>query len=138
MPPLIRASAAALLVAVLAPGPVFPNPGSGDVRTRQGEAASEQPLRARVSPYVAFAPAPVRIEAIVDPAEENRELEIVVDSDTYYRSSTIELSGAHAARTHRVEFPAVPAGTHDVVVVLRDRAGDVRVKLHHRVRLLEQ
>jgi hypothetical protein len=125
-----RPCALALLIAALASAALLAQAVPHEPRP-----AREQRLQIQVSPSVAFAPSVVRIQALVEPAMENRELEFVVDSDWYYRSSTIELSGASAARAYRVEFPAVPAGTHDVRVVLREANGDVRAILRHRVTL---
>jgi hypothetical protein len=127
----------ALVVIAIVPAALVAKGSPYPVRTQAGGSATDQRLQVQVSPSVALAPAPVRIRALVEPASENRQLEFVVDSAWYYRSSTIELSGARAARAYRVEFPAVPAGTHDVRVVLRDDGGEVRAMLHHRVTLLE-
>ena len=127
--------AVALVAAALAPAALVAHP-SRHARAQE-ESVPDHRLFVQVSPSVALAPAPVRIRALVEPSAENRELEFVVDSAWYYRSSTIELSGARAARAYRVEFPQVPAGTHDVRVVLRDDGGEVRAMMHHRVTLLE-
>ena len=47
----------------------------------------------------------------------------------------IALNGAQAARAHNVVFPSVPAGKHEVRVVLRASGGEVRAILHHQVTL---
>jgi hypothetical protein len=134
MSAITRSCAVALVAAALAPAALVAHTVPHAARAQEGP---DQRLYVQVSPSVALAPAPVRIRAFVEPAAENRELEFVVDSAWYYRSSTIELSGASAARAYRVEFPQVPAGTHDVRVVLRDDGGEVRAMMHHRVTLLE-
>ena len=136
MQAITRSCAVALLVGAIAPAALLAQASLHPARAQAG-APDDQRLQMQVSPSVALAPAPVRIRAFVEPSAENRELEFVVDSAWYYRSSTIQLSGARAARAYRVEFPAVPAGTHDVRVVLRDDGGEVRAMLHHRVTLLE-
>jgi hypothetical protein len=135
-----RAWAAALLIAVLVPLP--PLATVAGAAPKQGPATGEGSskdgsLRAQVSPSQGFAPAAVRIKAQVQPDAVNRELEVVIESASYYRSSTIELSGAQAARAHDVVFLAVPAGSHEVRVVLRDSGGEVRAILYHRVTLYE-
>jgi hypothetical protein len=130
------ARATALLLAALLPGMLLAQVSPGYARQADGSAPDPR-LQMQVRPYVAYAPAPVRIEALVAPATENRQLEFVIDSAWYYRSSTIELSGARAARAHRVVFPSVPAGIHEVRVVLRDDGGEVRATLQHRVTLLD-
>ena len=137
MQPISRRCATALPIAAIALGSLVAQVNSGYARTSAGESATDPRLQVQVSPYVAHAPSAVRIHALVQPATENRELEFVIDSDWYYRSSTIELSGAQAARAYRVVFPSVPAGIHQVRVVLRDSGGEVRAILQHRVMLLD-
>ena len=132
-----RSCAVGLIVAAIAPAALVAQASRHPTQTQAGGPVTDQRLQVQVSPSVALAPAPVRIRAFVEPATENRQLEFVVDSAWYYRSSTIELSGARAARQYRVEFPAVPAGTHDVRVLLRDDEGEVVAMMHHRVTLLD-
>ena len=134
MKPIARAYAAALLVAAVAPS--IDRAGVGPERAFASQVADqedEQLLRATIRPRVGYAPAVVIIEALVEPAEEKRFLDFVVDSGEYYRSSTIALSGAGAPRVSVVEFRAVPAGTYDVLVSMRGETGKVRARLHDRV-----
>jgi hypothetical protein len=56
----------------------------------------------------------------------NRALEIVVESEEYYRGSTIPLEGARAPRFHVVHYRSLPAGVYDVRVALIDQSGRVR------------
>jgi hypothetical protein len=98
--------------------------------------AEEPRLRAQVSPSFAVAPALLKIQATVEPADDNRALEVVADSGSYYRSTQIELSGAGAARAYTIEFRAVPEGVYEVQVVLRDSASRARATLYHRVILV--
>ena len=92
-----------------------------------------EPLRARVWPAVAAAPASVRVEVLIEPDESNRALEIVAESEYYYRSSTIPLEGARAARFHSVFYRSIPAGVYEIQVVLVGSAGATRAV--HRQRL---
>jgi hypothetical protein len=94
-------------------------------------------LTAHVYPRVSRAPAIVRVLVRVEPAAGNRALQIVIDSDTYYRSSTIELSGEDAPRLHTMEFRHVPVGVHDVDVSLLGATGSVRAVVHDRVLILD-
>ena len=93
--------------------------------------AEQSRLRLNVWPTITQAPAVVRIEVLLEPNDENRSLEIVVDSGEYYRSSTIELDGAGAARFHSVQYRAMPAGTYDVRVLVRG-AGGATLASDHR------
>jgi hypothetical protein len=83
-------------------------------------------LRVQVSPSVAFAPADVRIQVMVERSDENRGLEFVVESESYYRSSSVELEGAQAAGVHNVEFHALPPGLYEIRVVLTGSGGKGR------------
>jgi hypothetical protein len=89
-------------------------------------AADDDRLWTRVYPAVAQAPAIVHVEVFIESDEDNRAIEIVVDSGEYYRSSTIALEGARAARFHTVEYRALPVGTYDVLVGLQGRDGAFR------------
>jgi hypothetical protein len=95
--------------------------------------ARDEAMRLQVYPSYAQAPAVLRIQVVVEPAAENRELRIAVDSGAYYRGSTIELEGASAARAYSIEFRAVPEGTYEVRVVLADDASRARATLFSRV-----
>ncbi len=136
MRPIITTCATAVLVAALVLGRLLAPVSPGYAR-QSGGSTADQRLQVQIRPYVAYAPSPVQIEALVERATENRQLEFVIDSAWYYRSSTVELSGASAARSYRVVFPSVPAGIHEVRVVLRDDEGEVRAVLQHRVTLLD-
>jgi hypothetical protein len=80
--------------------------------------AEESRLRIDVFPRVSAAPAAVRIRAIVIPDVENRALQIVVESGSYYRSSLVPLDGANAAAITEMTLKNLPGGEYDVVVVL--------------------
>jgi hypothetical protein len=99
--------------------------------------ASDRPLRQHVTPHFTRAPAVVRIVAFVEPGADNRQLEFILESSEYYRSSVIELSGEDAPRVHGVEFRSVPVGTHDVRVELTGRAGAVRAVERDRIAVFE-
>ena len=97
-----------------------------------GGAARE--LWTNVEPGAAKAPAVVRIEVLVTPSDDNRTLDVTVDSSDYYRASSIELDGARAARFHAVAYRDMPAGTYTVIVRLRARQG-VRAVQHQIFRI---
>lgn len=116
-----------LLVAATAFG------GQAGVASRaaaEGEPANPAGFSTRVAPAFAVAPAEVRVEILVEPSDDNRGLDIVVDSSDYYRNSTISLDGARAPRFHTVEYRGMPAGTYTVLVRLRARQGVSRAVQH--------
>ena len=139
MKPIVRAyAAAALLVTAAAPrtaaAPIIDGADRGP--DRESGVQSQEPdqsLRATVRPRIGYAPAVVIIEALVEPADENRFLDFIVDSGEYYRSSTIALTGVRAPRVSVVEFRAVPAGTYDVLISMRGEGGKVRARFHDRL-----
>jgi hypothetical protein len=135
MKPIARAyAAAALLVTAAAPNidGADPGPNRGSVSGVQSQ-EPDHSLRGTVRPRIGYAPAVVIIEALVEPADENRFLDFIVDSGEYYRSSTIELTGVRAPRVSVVEFRAVPAGTYDVLISMRGEGGKVRARFHDRL-----
>jgi hypothetical protein len=99
-------------------------------------AADAGRLWMRVSPGFAHAPAAVRVDVVVERHEDNRALEIVVDSGEYYRRSTIALNGAAAARFHTVQYRSMPAGAYDVFVAVTDSSGAVRAAGRRQMEVL--
>ena len=97
----------------------------------------DQPLRAVVSPHVGWAPAVVRIQAIVRPADENRGIVFILDSDNYYRRSLVPIDGEADARVHFAEFRSVPAGVLQVTVALVDRRGGTRVTVQDVIQIMD-
>lgn len=100
-------------------------------------AAAAPALRMTVSPRFGPSPTEVRVQAIIEPARENDALKVVIDSGTYYRSSAIALEGASAPRVHVATFRSVPAGEHEVSVLLVDRRGGVRAAVREYIRLYD-
>lgn len=72
----------------------------------------------KVSPAVAFAPANLVVRAYVMADPDNRAIEVVAESEDFYRSSEIQLNGEKAPRTNVFEFRSLPTGTYQVRAVL--------------------
>jgi hypothetical protein len=91
--------------------------------------AAAAPMRAsdrlalRVSPSVSFAPANLVVRATITANEENRSIEIVAESEEFYRSSEIPLEGDRAPRTTLFEFRSLPTGSYQVRAILRGVSG---------------
>jgi hypothetical protein len=81
-------------------------------------AASGELLTIKVSPAVAMAPASLTVRATIDANADNRELEIVAESPTFFRSSRMSLDGNRAPRVSEIVFRQVPAGTYAISVSL--------------------
>ena len=75
-------------------------------------------LSLHVSPIVAVAPATVTVQARIDADDDNRALEVTVESDDFRRSSQIELAGKNAPRVSVFELRDIPTGLYEVRAVL--------------------
>jgi hypothetical protein len=111
----------ALLVLVLAPA---------------GEMFGRAAIQTKVRPTVAFAPATVQIEVLIEADQENRVLQILIDSGEYLRVSTIALEGERAPRFHSVVYRSLPAGRYEIQVALLDQTHTVRAIEHHWINLV--
>src|SRR5262245_12139042 len=88
-------------------------------------ATSGQRLSIQVSPAMAFAPALLTIRTTLEPSDDNRRLEIAVDSPDYRRSTEIPLDGKNAQRVTIVELKNVPTGLYEVRAVLVGPGGPI-------------
>lgn len=86
--------------------------------------AAEKRLRIDIVPRFSSIPGAFRVRAIVAPEDRNRTLEVVADSANYYRSSTIVLDGANAAKVTEMFLLNLPKGTYQVTVTLTDAEGN--------------
>jgi hypothetical protein len=102
----LAAAASALLV-------VAPQVGGG------------QHLALRVSPIVAMAPAVLTIRTSIEPNDDNRSLNVVVDSGDYSTTSNIPLEGRNSARLSVIELKDVPSGLYEVRAVLMGSRGPI-------------
>ncbi len=76
-----------------------------------------EPLSMQVSPAMSFAPANLVIRTRVEPDASNRAMEVVADSEGFYRSSAVQLEGDRAPRTTTFEFRSLPPGDYEVTAV---------------------
>jgi len=76
-------------------------------------------LSIKVTPSVSFAPANLIVQTTVTADNANRSIEIVAESEQFYRSSEIQLDGDRAPHTTRFEFKSLPSGQYDVRAVLK-------------------
>ena len=80
-------------------------------------------LDLHVTPAVAMAPADLRVRATIEANRSNRAIEIIAESDDFYRSSEIPLDGDRAPRTTQLEFRGLPGGDYAVRAVLKGASG---------------
>lgn len=90
----------------------------------------------KVSPAVAFAPANLVVRAMIVADADNRAVEIVAESDDFYRSSMIQLEGEKAARTSMFEFRSLPPGTYEVRANLIGANGDLRACIRQQINVI--
>ena len=93
-------------------------------------------LTIRVSPAVAFAPANLVVRTMVEADRENRAIAIVAESESFYRSSEIELDGERAPRTTVLEFRSLPGGMYDVTATLLGSGGRPLTSVHRQVNVI--
>jgi len=105
-------------------------------------AEGETPLGAgermtlKVSPAVAFAPANLVVRATIPADADNRAVEIVAESNDFYRSSQIQLEGEKAARTSMFEFRSLPSGTYEVRANLLGADGRSRAMIRQQINVI--
>ena len=100
-------------------------------------AGAKEPVTIRVSPAFSYAPANLVIQTSVEPADDNRAMEVIADSGGFYRSSTIALEGDRAPRTSRFEFRSLPPGEYEITATVIGANGQHRAIAHRRVNVLE-
>jgi hypothetical protein len=79
---------------------------------------ADRRLAIDVTPSVAVAPATLRVRVDVEPARENRSLEIVLESESFFRSSELSLDGEAAPRESRVDYHDLPIGNYTIRAIV--------------------
>ena len=80
-------------------------------------------LQMKVSPAVQRAPAMLTVRVMVERSGENRVLQVVAESDTFYRSSEVEIDGANSSPLRVFQFRGLPTGRYEVTGVLLGTQG---------------
>ena len=75
-------------------------------------AGSDASLAIRVTPAVTMAPGLLTIRTTIAANPDNRAVEVVADSPTFFRSSQITLDGERAPRVNNFVFRSLPAGLY--------------------------
>ena len=94
-------------------------------------------LAIRVSPAVAFAPATLRVQTTIGSDAANRSVEIIAESEEFYRSSEMQLDGEAAPRTNYFQFRSLPTGQYSVRAILRGQGGRELAAVEQRVSIVE-
>lgn len=78
-------------------------------------------VQIRLRGHYFSAPATVVVNVAIEPDAENYRLVIEADSDRFYRSSEVELSGAEEKRIHTIQFKSLPEGEYMLRAEVRSR-----------------
>jgi hypothetical protein len=76
------------------------------------------------------------VRATIAASADNRTVEIVAESEDFYRSSEIQLDGDRAPRTSQFEFRSLPPGTYEVKAILRGSSGTERASVRQQVNVI--
>jgi hypothetical protein len=76
-------------------------------------------LAMRISPAVAIAPADLVVRTTIEVDEGNRAIQVIAESEDFYRSSEMPLEGDHAPRVMQFRFRSVPSGEYVVHAILK-------------------
>lgn len=87
------------------------------------QSPAKEIVEIKVHGYYFAAPATVPMTIAVEPGEKNRVLVVEVDSDSYFRSSGVELDGEKEKRLHSLEFRSLPAGEYTLRAEVRSKTG---------------
>jgi hypothetical protein len=75
-------------------------------------------LQMHVSPAIQRAPAMLTVRVMVESSADNRLLQVVAESPTFYRSSEVEIDGANSSPLRVFQFRGLPTGRYEVTGVL--------------------
>ena len=104
--------------------------------TAAGVSANNK-LAIRVSPAVAFAPATLRVQTTIEADAANRSVEIIAESEEFYRSSEMQLDGEAAPRTTYFQFRSLPSGQYSVRAILKGQDGHELASAERQVNIAE-
>jgi hypothetical protein len=76
-------------------------------------------LSMRISPAVAIAPADLVVRTTIEVDEGNRAIQVIAESENFYRSSEMPLEGERAPRVTQFRFRSVPSGEYVVHAILK-------------------
>lgn len=80
---------------------------------------ADAPISITVRPTIVMYPGNAQLRVLVARDEKNRELVLEVDGPNYYRSSSMDLNGASAPRTHTFTTQNLPQGEFEVRATVR-------------------
>jgi hypothetical protein len=94
-------------------------------------------LTMRVSPSVAIAPADLVVRTTIEASAANRAIEIIAESDDFYRSSELPLDGGNAPKSSEFQFRSLPGGIYVVTALLKGAGEQPIASVRQQVRVVE-
>jgi hypothetical protein len=101
------------------------------------QGSASETLQLEVTPTFSTAPARVVVRALVEHSADNRALEIVADSNDFYRRSVVDLDGASAPKVNELQLIDIPGGEYQVTATLYDAHG-VRTSARRSIVVMSQ
>ena len=101
-------------------------------------ANAKEAVSIRVSPTVVIAPADLNVRISVQPDAQNRALEFVADSDTFSRTSLVQLDGDRAPITTMMHLRGLPRGEYVFVAVVIGSDGHPRGTARTQVNVIDE
>jgi hypothetical protein len=92
-----------------------------------GSPGASEKLMLRVTPNVSSAPSTVIVKATVARNADNRWLRIEAESESFYRSSDIQLDGDKAPTVTEIRLSNLPGGDYTVSAMLVNNLGEETV-----------
>lgn len=108
---------------------------SGIVLTSAVDA--EHKLVLNVSPQQSLAPANVNVRITIEPNHANRVVEVVAESDEFYRSSQIAIEGERGPKTIFLQLKNLPSGSYEVRSILSDALGHETASERRAVQVID-
>jgi hypothetical protein len=71
-------------------------------------------LKVRVGSRISMAPADATVYVTLPSQSDNRTLIVSVESDSFFRSSSVQLDGEESAHLMMINFRQLPAGSYDI------------------------
>ena len=93
-------------------------------------------LDIRVRPSFSTEPATLALDVMVEKHSANRAVQIVIDSEGYYRSSLVQLDGDYAPRVISTRYSDVPAGSYEIQAVLFGAGEKPRATVRRHIEVL--
>ncbi|HJP60268.1 MAG TPA: hypothetical protein VJ865_09720 [Gemmatimonadaceae bacterium] len=100
-----------------------------------GPMSADDPIALSVRPAVAKYPGNAELKVLVARNEMNRALLWEVEGEVFYRSSSIQLNGASAPRTHTFRVRGLPGGDFEVRATVR-RSDDSTAVVTGRIKVV--